>query len=177
MKISIIKLIKTGNIHPFNWGDSEADFLKVFPEWKELFQKSKNAGFPFITIDSVEFYFETNYYQGLSEIVIKNWNFEEDYKSDYFDIGWLNSELDYKTTKNIIDDKKWSYGLTKGPKYKTPIILTNKWTFFSFHPLTKGNLDENKTELQKIYLRKDEYDSTDLNGGKEKITLYNNAYN
>jgi len=175
MKISLTELIKTGNINPFNWGDCESDFLKVFPEWETLFQDSKNAGCPFIEIDSIEFYFDEDYYQGLSEIVIKNWNFEDDYQSDFFDIDWLKSELDYKTTKDIMDNKKWTYGLTKGPKYQTPIILTNQWTFFAFHPLMGANLDENKTELQKIYLRKDGYDSTSLNGGKEEITHYNNV--
>ncbi|WP_010182844.1 hypothetical protein [Aquimarina agarilytica] len=173
MKISLTEIIKTGNIYPFKWGDSEIDFLRIFPEWKRLFKESKDFGCPFISIDSVEFYFDQDCYQGLSEIVIKNWNFEDDYKSDYFDIGWLKSELDYKTTREIIDNKKWSYGLTKGPRHKTPIILTNKWTFFGFHPLTGDNLDENKTELQKIYLRKEGYNNVDLNDGKEEITLYN----
>ena len=35
--------------------------------------------------------------------------------------------------------------------------------------------DENKTELQKIYIRRYKYDNEFLNGGSEKITLYNNG--
>lgn len=175
MKIQLTELIKTGNISPFKWGDSENDFLKNYPDWKNRITESKNAECPFIEIDSIEFYFDKDFYQGLSEIVIKLWNFDEEYESDFFEISWLKSDLNFMYVKEKINNEKWSYSLTKGARHKTPIIIPNKNTFFSFDPLSEYNLDENKTELQKIYLRKDGYDAQFLNGGKEKITLYNNV--
>ena len=173
MKIQLTELIKTGNISPFKWGDSENDFLKIFPDWKNEFTDSKNAQCSFIEIDSVEFYFDKDYYQGLSEIVIKLWNFDKDYQSDFFEIDWLKTDLPFSIVIGILNSKKWQYELTKGPKYKTPIILPNRKVLFAFESLSEENNNYNKTELQKIYIRKDEYDVDFLNSGTEKITHYN----
>ena len=177
MKIKLTELIKTGDISPFKWGDSEKDFLKIFPEWKSRITESKNAECPFIEIDSVEFYFDKDFYQGLSEIVIKLWNFDNKYKSKFFDKDWLKTDLPFSKVFDIINSKKWEFELTKGAKYKTPIIVPNRNVLFAFEPLFNENDDANETELQKIYIRKGEYDIEFINGGAEKITLYNTVYN
>jgi hypothetical protein len=62
MKIKLTELIKSGDISPFQWGDSDKDFIKIFPEWENKIMECKNANCPFIEIDSVEFYFENDFY-------------------------------------------------------------------------------------------------------------------
>ncbi|MBA6156509.1 hypothetical protein H3Z83_08295 [Tenacibaculum sp. S7007] len=171
MKIDILNIIKTGDISPFKWGDSESDILKIFPEWKETIAELKKAKFPYIEIDSVEFYFDTNYYKGLSEIIIKVLNFDNDYKSDFFDFGWLNDSLNFKSVTEKLNNLNWRFELTKGPNFKTPIILPNRNVFFSFEQDYSGDNEEN--DLLKIYINRTEYTTEYLNKGKHKITLYN----
>ncbi len=173
MKINLTEIIKNRNITPFKWGDSDKDLLKIFPEWKKEIEDSRNSKYPYIEIDSVEFYFDKDYYHGLSEIIIKLWNFDKNYLSDYFETGWLKNDLMFSRVFEIMASEKWRFELTKGPKYKTPIILPNRKVLFAFDSLLDENDDKNNSKLQKIYIRKDEYTIEFINGGKEKVMLYN----
>jgi len=171
MKINLTDLIKTGDISPFKWGDSEDDILRAFPEWQNRIKELKNSQCPYLELDSIELYFEKDFYKGLSEIVIKLWNFDVKYESEFFEIGWLRSEIKFPEVFEILNNHRWQFELTKGPKFETPIILPNRNVFFAFEPLFDKS--EDKTELQKIYDRRDAYDSTFLNGGNEKVRIYN----
>src|SRR5690554_1757508 len=96
MKIDILHIIKSGDIVPFKWGDSESEIVMIFPEWQETITQLKKAKFPYIEIDSIEFYFDIDYYNGLSEIIIKISNLDNDFQSDFFDFGWLNNRMNLK---------------------------------------------------------------------------------
>ncbi len=173
MKVDLLNAIKTGDISPFKWGDSESDFLKIFPEWKEPIAELKKTKYPYIEIDSVEFYFDTNYYIGLSEIVIKVLNLDDEYESEFFDFGWLNNKMDFKKTTEKLDSLNWRFEFTKGLHYQTPIILPNRNVFFSFEQDNSGNNTEN--DLLRIYINRTEYTPEYLNKGKYKITFHNNV--
>ncbi len=172
MKIQLLDIIKTGDIYPFRWNDSEKDILEIFPEWKLIINKSKEAKCPFILVDSVEFYFEKDHYKGLTEIVIKLWNFDDKYESKYFDIGWLKDDLNFKEVFNRLKKDNWNFILTKESNSETPLISASENVLFGFETLMDGNLDENKTELQKIYISKTKNDIELISGGNIK-TVYN----
>ena len=95
MKLDLIEIIRTGNIAPFTWCCSSKEIIEILPESEVVIKDLREREYPFIEIDGVEFYFEEEDYTDLSEIIIKNWNYTKGYKTAFFDIGWLNSNLNY----------------------------------------------------------------------------------
>lgn len=175
MKIKLTELIKSGDISPFKWGDSDEDFLNIFPEWKNRIMECKKAKSPFIEIDSVEFYFENDFYKGLNSVVIGVWHFDKDYESNYFDNEWIQDNLSLPQVKDILKNKKWTYEELSIQRSNEPYLLTNRFTQFAFDSTDYGDYEENKTELQKIFINPEPVTDDFVNGKGNKITLYNNG--
>lgn len=160
-KIQIIEIIRTGSIYPFKWGNSSEDLIKIFPNWKFRIDQLKESKCPYIEIDGIEFYFEKDFYQNLSEIIIKNITFEKNYYSEYFEIDWLNNELNFKQIYGKLNELGWKFELTKSKKLETPIILTKRNVLFGFEDLYE-NENKNESELMKIYIKENEYEMKNL---------------
>jgi hypothetical protein len=109
----------------------------------------------------VEFYFENDGFQNLNEIVIKLWNFDSKYKSEYFELDWLKTDLSYSRVIEIMKKGNWQFELVKRPIFKSQIILPCGNVICGFDSDEEDG--EYLTELQKIYIRKNNYDIKLLN--------------
>lgn len=174
MKISLTEIIKTGDISPFKWGDSENDFLRVFLEWETKITESKNVLCPFIEIDFVEFYFKDEFYKKLDSIIIGVWHFDKNYKSDYFDHDWIRDDLSLPQLKSILNKEKWFYEELTTPRSEEPYILTNRRTQLAFDSTGYNGYEEDKTELQKIFIYPEPITDEFVNREGNEITFYNN---
>jgi len=159
MKLLLTDIVRTGNISPFKWGDSRDDILKIFPEWEKTFESHKNYCYPFFEIDSIEFYFDEDNFINLSSIIIGVWHFKEDYKSSYFDKGWLKDDLSIPKVKTILNNQNWTYEILQNPRSNEPFILSNRRTELAFDSTGYEDYNEELTALQKIYIRNKPIDS------------------
>jgi hypothetical protein len=151
-KIELIELVVSTKISPFNWGDNSEDLIKIFPKWKIRINELREAKCPFIEIDSVEFYFEDDEFNGLSEIIIKTSNFGKGYYSEYFNLSWLENKITFKRVLLELEKLKLEFKIEFDKHFKSPIIIINKSTFLGFENSYSGRSENSK--LEKIYIRR-----------------------
>lgn len=152
-KINLIDFVFNNKIEPFHWGDSEVDILNIFPTWKTLFNEFRESGCPYFHIDNVEFYFDNDYYEGLSEIIIKVLNFDEEYLSEYFDIDWLRNKTKLKEVCAKLDQQNLSYQIENQEPFNAPVIMINEKIFIAFFN-DYGEMNNDDSVLEKIYIQK-----------------------
>jgi hypothetical protein len=153
MKINLTDFINTSKISPFNWGDNSKDLIMIFPEWQIRIDELKEAKCPFIEIDSVEFYFEDDEFNGLSELIIKNLNFNKEYISKYFNLDWLNNKVTFKKVLLELVKMKLKFRVEYNKVNQSPVITINENIFLGFEDLYNSGKIEN-SKLEKIYIKK-----------------------
>ena len=153
MKINITDWIESGNIYPLNWGDSEADFIRYFPDSKKEIEGLKQRKYPLIILDFVEFYFDKDKTEfiGLNEIIIKIISINESNQYAFFEPSWLSEINTFKTISKKLTDLNISWKIERGPHFNTPNIRINSNILFGFD---SERINDNEAELIKIYIQK-----------------------
>jgi hypothetical protein len=149
MRIKLVEWFRTGHISPLQWGSSEHDFSRLWSSAQAEIAQARAAGYPFLMLDSVEFYFTTDCFEDLYEICIKAWTLARNELSTYFDYGWLHKGLTNAQVQATLQSQGIAYQLERGLAFQTPNLRTASGVLFSFYP----DFDtEANAELMNVYL-------------------------
>lgn len=151
MKLKVTEWIRTGEIHPLKWWDSASKIKESFVGSSKEIQKLINFGYPYLVLDFVEFYFETDDFKRLDEILIKNISVQKGIETEFLDPDWLTEGLTLEMVQNKLTELKIKWKTERGPHFNTPNIRTSKGVLLAFDPNRDNDLD---AELVKIYLKK-----------------------
>jgi hypothetical protein len=152
MKIKVEDLLH-GQLHPLFWGMNEMDFVAALPGSNEEIQESKRLKYPMLTFDDIEFYFDGNNYDNLSEIIVQAHWVEPNSSRAYFKFGWINNQLTYIAVKNKLAELGWPFEEQISKYGKSPLLIINHYAVFAFY--NNNELTEN-CELCKIVIRRPE---------------------
>ncbi len=149
MPIELVDWINTGHISPLQWGDTAHHLSQLWPTARGEIADLRAAGYPFVVLDNVEFYFTTDWYEDLCEICIKVWTLAENEQSTRFDYGWLHKGLTNSQVQATLQVKGITYRLECGPVFQTPNLRTVTGVLFSFYSDFET---EAEAELMNVYL-------------------------
>jgi hypothetical protein len=149
MLIQLNDWLLTGRIAPFHWGISKDDLCRILPSAQGEIDELLAAGFPYVVLDGVEFYFTGNTFEDLAEIVIQTWKLDAKHSSTYFDYGWLQSGLKNAQVHQVLKGQNVSYKTERGPHFQTPNLRTSKGILFAFYSDFEHEPD---AELMNVYL-------------------------
>ena len=148
MTIPLTNWFSTGLPSPLQWGATRHDFLRLWPGIDtELDDQA--AGYPFVMLDVVEFYFQTDTFSDLCEVCIKAWALAEAEPSPYFDYGWLRRGLTNAQVQAALQAQGVAYRVDPGPAFQTPNLRTTSGVLFAFDSDFAVEAD---AELMRIYL-------------------------
>ncbi|HEX8658357.1 MAG TPA: hypothetical protein VF690_12515 [Hymenobacter sp.] len=148
MKISLTEWIRTGLPSPLQWGATRHDFLRLWPGLHAELD-AQAAGYPFLMLGAVEFYFQTDTFSDLCEVCIKAWALGEGEQCPYFDYGWLRRDLTNARVRAALQAQGVAYRVDPGPAFQTPNLRTNSGVLFAFDSDFEVEAD---AELMKVYL-------------------------
>jgi len=150
VKISLNDWLRLGTIGPLQWGASLPDFFNLWPTEKGNFKQLIRLGYPFLSLDNIEFYFEDDNFHHLHELVIKVWCLSKKASSPYFDYAWLHADLTYPQVRVALHKLEIPHAVERGPAHNTPHIRTSSGCLFAFYVADEQH-DEDAV-LAKIYL-------------------------
>ena len=150
MPIEVVDWLRTGHISPLQWGDTAHDLIQLWPTAQEEVDYLQAAGYPFLVLDGVEFYFTTDWLEDLCEICIKVWTLAQNEQSTYFDYGCLHKGLTNRQVQAILQAQGIAYQLEHGPAFQTPTLRTAAGVLFSFY---SDFVTEAEAEVMNVYLR------------------------
>ena len=149
MTIPLTEWFCTGRPSPLQWGATRHDFLRLWPGLDAELDGQAAAGYPYLTLGEVEFYFQTDPFSDLCEVCIKAWALAEEEPSPYFDYGWLRRDLTNAQVQAALQAQGVAYRVDPGPASQTPNLRTNSGVLFAFDP--DFEIEAN-AELMKVYL-------------------------
>ena len=149
MKIHLTDWFRTGLPSPFQWGATRPDFLRLWPNIHAELDGQAAAGCPYLTLDGVEFYFQSDTFSDLCEVCIKAWSLQEEEASSYFDYGWLRRDLTNTQVQAALQAQGVAYRVELGPTFQTPNLRTESGVLFAFDSELEVAAD---AELMKVYL-------------------------
>lgn len=172
MKFNLTKWILTGNIYPLKWGDSEVEIANFLKGTEKEIKRLKKRDYPLIILDFVEFYFEGEIYNDLSEISIGSIYIHKEMESKYFEIDWLRRETTYEEVLEFLKQRNISYKTEKRGINNNPIILISSNVTIVFEQDTRSNID-NKANLYKIYIQSEAQSEIDKSIREDKAKKEN----
>jgi len=116
-----------------HWGDSRQSLNRLWPAAQAELDAEVAAGFPFLELDGVEFYFEGDGFDQLCEICIKVWAWAPGDASAYFDYGWLRKGLTNVQVQDALRAQGIAYRVELGPAFQTPNLRTATGVIFGFY--------------------------------------------
>jgi hypothetical protein len=149
MTIYLLDWLRTGLPSPLQWGATQADFLQLWPDAHAEMDAQAAAGYPFLTLGGVEFYFQTDSFSDLCEICIKAWALAEGERSPYFEYGWVRQDLTNAQVQAALQALGVGYQVERGPTFQTPNLRTTQGVLFVFDSDFET---EAGGELMKVYL-------------------------
>jgi hypothetical protein len=149
MPIQLTQWLRTGLISPLRWGATARDLIELWPTAQAEIDQLRANDYPFIVLDSVEFYFTTDTFKDLCEICLKAWTLAPDATSSYFDYGCVRGGLTNSQVQAALQAQDIAYQVERGPALQTPNLRTATGVLFSFYSDFDAEAD---AELMNVYL-------------------------
>ncbi|UYZ63902.1 hypothetical protein [Hymenobacter weizhouensis] len=154
MKISIEEIIKTGELYPLFWGMSEKNLIDVLKNLARIIEDLKLRQHPFLLIDHIELYFAKDEYNDLDELIIQTHRIKPGAESRYFDFGWINKNLTYKSTKQMLIKLGWNFEEGRTKYSQSPLLIVDNKSIFTFYDESQyDNATLDECELCKIVIK------------------------
>lgn len=147
--ISLADWLRSGHPFPLRWGDARPALDALWPGAQAELDGEVAAGYPFLELEGVEFYFEGTAFNGLCEICLNVWTWESGAPSVYVDYGWLHRGLTQAQVQAALQAQGVAYQVEPGPAFQTPNLRTAQGVLFAFYSDFEVAAD---AELMKVYL-------------------------
>lgn len=111
-------------------GDAIAQIL---PSFSQLIHENQLENRPSLEVDNIEFYFESDSYIELNQLIIQAWCIKPTASTQYFDLSWIDNTLTYGRVKQNLVQLGWEHTEYPNGSYKAPLLLVEGRAVFLFY--------------------------------------------